>query len=62
MKYYVVNFSIDCEGGFLQTARELLSAAACEAGFEAFEDSEDGVAGYVQRPLYDKAALDAAIA
>lgn len=62
MKYYVANFSIDCEGDFLQTARELLSAAACEAGFEAFEDSEDGVAGYVQRPLYDKVALDAAIA
>ena len=62
MKYYVANFSIDCEGDFLQTARELLSAAACEAGFEAFEDIEDGVTGYVQRPLYDKAALDAAIA
>lgn len=61
MKYYVANFSIECEPDFLQTARELLSAAACEAGFEAFEDSEDGIVGYVQRQLYDKVALDSAI-
>lgn len=40
----------------------MLSAAACEAGFEAFEDTDNGIAGYVQRPLYDKEALDAAIA
>ena len=46
----------------MQVARELLSAAACEAGFEAFEDSDEGLKGYVQRPMYDKEALDAAIA
>ena len=46
----------------MQPARELLSAAACEAGFEAFEDTDDGLLGYVQRPMYDKEALDAAIA
>ena len=46
----------------MQPARELLSAAACEAGFEAFEDTEDGLQGYVQRPLYNKEALDEAIA
>lgn len=46
----------------MQPARELLSAAACEAGFEAFEDTDDGLLGYVQRPMYDKNALDAAIA
>lgn len=61
MKYYVANFNIECESDFLQTARELLSAAACEAGFEAFEDSEGGIVGYVQRQLYDKVALDSAI-
>ena len=33
----------------MQPARELLSAAACEAGFEAFEDTDDGLLGYVQR-------------
>lgn len=62
MKYYVANFDIVCAEELLQPARELLSAAACEAGFEAFEDTENGIAGYVQRPLYDKEALDAAIA
>lgn len=62
MKYFVANFKIECEPEFMQPARELLSAAACEAGFEAFEDTEDGLQGYVQRPLYNKEALDEAIA
>lgn len=61
MKYYVANFDIECAEEMLHPARELLSAAACEAGFEAFEDTDNGIAGYVQRPLYDKEALDAAI-
>lgn len=62
MKYYVANFDIECADELLQPARELLSAAACDAGFEAFEDTDNGIAGYVQRQLYDKEALDAAIA
>lgn len=62
MKYFVANFKIECEAELMQPARELLSAAACEAGFEAFEDTDDGLLGYVQRPMYDKVALDAAIA
>ena len=37
MKYFVADFKIVCEAEQLQVARELLSAAACEAGFEAFE-------------------------
>lgn len=62
MKYFVANFKIECEPELMQPARELLSAAACEAGFEAFEDTEAGLQGYVQRPLYNKEALDEAIA
>ena len=62
MKYFVANFKLECEPELMQPARELLSAAACEAGFEAFEDTEDGLQGYVQRPLYNKEALDEAIA
>ena len=61
MKYFVANFKIECEAELMQPARELLSAAACEAGFEAFEDTDDGLHGYVQRPLYNKEALDEAI-
>ena len=62
MKYFVADFKIECGAELMQPARELLSAAACEAGFEAFEDTDDGLLGYVQRPMYDKDALDAAIA
>ena len=62
MKYYVANFNIECADDLLQPSRELLSAAACEAGFEAFEDTDTGVKGYVQRPLFDRDALDSAIA
>lgn len=62
MKYFVANFKIECEAELMQPARELLSAAACEAGFEAFEDTDNGLLGYVQRQMYDKEALDAAIA
>ena len=61
MKYFVANFKIECEAELMQPARELLSAAACAAGFEAFEDTDDGLLGYVQRPLYNKEALDEAI-
>lgn len=62
MKYYVGKFVIKCESEMMQIARELLSAAACEAGFEAFEDTDGGIDGYVQRTLFDRAALDSAIA
>ena len=34
MKYFVANFKIECEPELMQPARELLSAAACEAGLE----------------------------
>ena len=61
MKYYVARFNIGCEPELLQIARELLSASACEAGFEAFEDTETGIDGYVQRQLFDKNALDNAL-
>lgn len=61
MKYYVARFNIECEPELLQIARELLSASACEAGFEAFEDTETGIYGYVQRQLFDKNALDNAL-
>lgn len=61
MKYFVAKFKINCVADMLQTARELLSAAACNAGFEAFEDTDNGIVGYVQRQLLDRDALDAAI-
>ncbi len=62
MKYYVAEFNIECAADLLQPSRELLSAAACEAGFEAFEDTENGIKGYVQRQMFNRCALDSAIA
>lgn len=41
----------------LQDARDILSALAGEAGFESFEDTENGVAGYVQQQLFDESGL-----
>lgn len=38
----------------LQPARELLAALACECGYEAFIDTDDGVEGYVQLDFYDE--------
>lgn len=58
MKYYVAKFTIKCSDDKMQAARELLADAACESGFEAFEDTERGVDGYVQRELFDRGALD----
>ena len=48
MKYYAVKFKIDSAPELLQTARELLADDAAKAGFESFEDTEDGLVAYVQ--------------
>ena len=62
MRYFEVHFVIDAPGELLQTARDLLSAMAGEAGFETFEETTHGMTGYVQQALFDRAALDAVIA
>jgi ribosomal protein L11 methyltransferase len=43
-------------------ARDLIAAAAGEAGFEAFEETPEGLKGYVQTELLDKQLLDDNIA
>lgn len=58
MKYYEISFTIaPCS----QDARDLLSALAGEAGFETFEETDNGLKGYVQQQLFDKSALDSVI-
>lgn len=58
MKYFEVSFTIEpCS----QDAQDLLSALAGEAGFETFEETADGLTGYVQQSLFDQPALDAAL-
>ena len=62
MKYLTASFHIAAEPALLQTARDLLADAAGEAGFESFEDTEDGIKGYVQEELFDKERLDTQLA
>jgi ribosomal protein L11 methyltransferase len=61
MEYLVANFKIISSNELLQTARELLADGAAEAGFESFEDTEEGLKGYVQKDFYDKEKLDECI-
>lgn len=58
MKYLVAEFKIECQDGLIQIARDLLTDALGEAGFETFEDTEDGIKGYVQESLFDENAMN----
>ena len=57
MKYYEVEFRIDAPAESMQDARDLLAALAGEAGFETFEETEEGLKGYIQQPLFDQEQL-----
>jgi len=68
MRYWVAKFKIidkNCDkvGQFstLQSSREILAAIAGEAGFESFEETEEGINGYVQISLFNKEVLDASL-
>lgn len=61
MKYLAAHFNIACTDSALQTARDLLADIAGEAGFESFEDTADGIDGYVQEQLFDQPTLDSGI-
>ncbi len=58
MKYYEVIFKIQ---PVTQDARDILAAMAGEVGFETFEETEEGLKGYVQQTLFDQEALDQTI-
>ncbi len=58
MKYLVAEFKIECQDGMIQIARDLLTDALGEAGFETFEDTEDGIKGYVQESLFNENAMN----
>ena len=61
MKYYEVNFNIEAPKEVLGDARDILSALAGEAGFETFEETENGLKGYVQQALFDRDTLSAVL-
>ena len=58
MKYLVAEFKIECQDGMIQIARDLLTDALGEAGFETFEDTEEGMNGYEQESLLDENAMN----
>lgn len=58
MRYYEAKFNLQPD---TKVARDIVSALAADAGFESFEDKEDGLHGYVQVEAFDKDALDNAI-
>ena len=58
MKYLEVKFNIT---PYDETAADILSAMAAEAGFETFINEGDGLKGYVQTGLLDEEILKSAI-
>ena len=62
MKYFEIEFKIEGAGECLQDARDILAAMAGEAGFETFEDTDNGLKGYVQTELFDEECLIESIA
>ena len=58
MKYFEVEFTIK---PMSTDASDLLAALAGEAGFETFEETENGLKGYVQQSLFDEDALRSCI-
>ena len=61
MKYFEVTFRIEAPEESVQTGRDILSAMAGEAGFETFEETDEGVTGYVQQQLLDREGLEAIV-
>lgn len=57
MDYLEAEFNITCPDGLLQTARDILADAVATAGFESFEDTDNGLRGYVQTALFNEKEL-----
>ncbi len=68
MKYFKTKFIVRGADGTrpaeetMATARELCAALAGYAGYESFEDTENGIDGYVQQELFDGDTLNASFA
>ena len=57
MKYYEVIFKIKAQEVNIQDARDIMAALAGEAGFETFEDTLEGLKGYIQQCNYNEQVL-----
>lgn len=56
MKYYVANFQIK-DAPSIGDCRDLLATMTSEAGFESFEETDEGLNGYVQQSMLDESKL-----
>lgn len=61
MRYFEVSFHITSPEQNFADSCDLVAAAAGEAGFETFEETADGLKGYVQTDSFDREALDTAL-
>ena len=59
MKYFEVKFTLS---PYSTDACDVLSAMAGEVGFESFEETDNGLLGYVQKSLFSETALQETIA
>lgn len=57
MKYKIADFKIACTTELTQIAKDLLSDLMGEVGFESFEDTPDGLKGYIPADLMDTNSL-----
>ena len=57
MKYKIADFKIACTPELTQIAKDLLPDLMGEIGFESFEDTPDGLKGYIPAELLDPNSL-----
>lgn len=57
MKYKIADFKIACTPELTQIAKDLLPDLMGEIGFESFEDTPDGLKGYIPADLLDTNSL-----
>lgn len=57
MKYKIADFKIACTPELTQIAKDLLPDLMGEVGFESFEDTPDGLKGYIPADLLDTNSL-----
>lgn len=57
MKYKIADFKIACTPELTQIAKDLLPDLMGEIGFESFEDTQDGLKGYIPADLLDPNSL-----
>lgn len=62
MKYISVNFKITVvDDSMLQASRDVLADSVGSIGFESFEDTQNGIKGYIKADLYDEKELEKVI-